>query len=387
MTKMAINGLLLAMSLCLVVACGGDDASAPQAPAGQAGSSQSGSGGNGGSNAAGGNNAGAGGNGTSGTAGTSGSAGNGGNSTAGASGSSGTAGSGGAKPQGKPIFIAVGDGGRRASTVDGKTWDDQIVSGGIDHTPDLLRGVGYGDGMFVAVGGDANSMIMTTSDGVTWNVDVVKGIEGVDQGFLSGVAWYQGVWVAAGGAGHIVRSMDKGKTWEATGKYYDGHFRGIAAGNGKFVAVGGQWNTNQGISSTSTDGKQWTPIVVEGAAYSRVVFGNNLFMANSTERCAVSADGLTWDSCGLQESNYGALAYLNGQFVQSYSGGYATSSDGKTWDKHQGFTPDSLAYYNGLYVGTAWEGRAYATQLGMWMNTNVSGKPLREIAAGEVFTQ
>src|SRR5690606_449753 len=84
-------------------------------------------------------------------------------------------------PQG--VFVAVGDGGRRASSTDGLAWDEIIGSGVVDTQAetgeeDILRAVAVGDGVIVAVGGggndwNGNAMIMRSTDGVTWEEDLL----------------------------------------------------------------------------------------------------------------------------------------------------------------------------------------------------------------------
>ncbi|HHQ4731020.1 WD40/YVTN/BNR-like repeat-containing protein [Aeromonas veronii] len=117
-------------------------------------------------------------------------------------------------------------------------------------------------------------------------------------------------------------------------------WRGIAFGNGTFVAVGVvDFNSFADISS---DGIAWTrrPMNVTGGVTS-IAFGNGTFVAlTSTNDVATSTDGgVTWSRRLIVESaNWSAIAYGNGKFVAVGVGAssvavLATSPDGITWTK------------------------------------------------------
>src|SRR5690606_33373535 len=124
-------------------------------------------------------------------------------------------------PQG--VFVAVGDGGRRASSTDGLAWDEIIGSGVVDTQAetgeeDILRAVAVGDGVIVAVGGggndwNGNAMIMRSTDGVTWEEDLLGGIDGLDARKLTAIGFANGVFIAGGHQSHILRSDDGGLSW------------------------------------------------------------------------------------------------------------------------------------------------------------------------------
>jgi len=62
---------------------------------------------------------------------------------------------------GNGIYVAVGKYGFMMRSTDGDTWAK--VSSGVE---DELGGVAYGNGVFVAVGGNT---VLVSSDGLTWN--------------------------------------------------------------------------------------------------------------------------------------------------------------------------------------------------------------------------
>src|SRR5687768_15238780 len=66
---------------------------------------------------------------------------------------------------GPPMFVAVGYALRRMTSRDGLTWLDEQAAP--EHGQDkefLLRGVGYGQGKIVAVGGSRTSRILVSDD-------------------------------------------------------------------------------------------------------------------------------------------------------------------------------------------------------------------------------
>ena len=63
-------------------------------------------------------------------------------------------------------LVTVGNWGLRGAGLDGDWNVCGNPSTGNDHSPDLLRGVDYYDGVFIAVGGDRNSMVMRSVDGI-----------------------------------------------------------------------------------------------------------------------------------------------------------------------------------------------------------------------------
>jgi len=122
----------------------------------------------------------------------------------------------------------------------------------------------WGNGKFVAVGFSKRSFsggsfpnegkIAFSSDAVNWGV-----ADGTfDTDLLRAVAWGNGRFVAGGGNGRIVYSTD-GENWTAAANSTFGDTSSICDivwGNGKFVAGGG----TGGKMAYSTDGVTWTAI-------------------------------------------------------------------------------------------------------------------------------
>ena len=274
----------------------------------------------------------------------------------GAGGSSGgVTGTGGTKPEppplGQPVFLAVGYGGHRTRSLDGVRWRDHVIDdpkGGDDKN--LLRGAGWGDGVFVAVG----DRIVTSPDGATWTKRALT-----PASFLNGVAFGNGVWVAAGGNGLRLRSNDNAVNWEVRVPYMAGHFRGLAFGNGRFVAVGHR--DNAGMTSVSSNGTDWSAPTVAGSRLGRLAFGNGVFVSvGDGGRVAVSVDGDKWTDQKLGTADRMMITFGNGLFVTTESDGFSTSPDGKVWTRVKSTGAFStFAGANGQWVGAQYPARMH----------------------------
>jgi len=309
----------------------------------------------------------------------------------------------GGDPGPKGVFVAVGDGGRRASSSDGLAWVEIIGSGAVDTQAeqgeeDILRAVVVGDGVVVAVGGgggdwNGNAMIMRSTDGVSWDEDIVAGVAGVDTRKLAAVGFANGVFIAAGHQSHILRSADAGQSW--TSVYGEHPSRttvfGVAGHEHRFVLVGGHQaahdapklsyvhvsaDAGQSFGAPSYFGQDGDQLV-------SVASNGEVFVAVGPKRCLRSATGESWEPCGLLGSNYGAVSFTNQRFVVTYLDGVSTSSDGETWSVHvESMTgvPAEVVFGNGVYAGVRFYDRGTSEALGEWSFMTYGGFPLRDLA-------
>lgn len=305
-------------------------------------------------------------------------------------GAGGTGGGGAAAPaSGTYTAIGVGNWGLRGITTDASAWTIcQNPSTGNDHSPDLLRNVAYGDGVFVAVGGDANSMVMRSLDGMHWEEDLHPTTACAGEPYppsctnwMGGVAYGDGTWLAGGGNGALMRSTDAGLTW--TGIHpADGPnaVRSIAHGAGLFVA-----GSDGGVVSVSADdGGSWTNHDLWNHAMT-IAFGDGTFIAKGRSwngsgfdyGCYVSTDqAVTWNPCAPELLDAGPPVHSDGQWVTSTDGGYLASTDGVSWTMHPATDfPTELLFTGELWLGLR-NGDAYtSTNLADWQPaaTNVPG--------------
>jgi hypothetical protein len=276
---------------------------------------------------------------------------------------------------GSTMIVGVNSWGFRARSPDGAAFvicrNPQASS---DHSPDLLRDIGYGAGVFIAVGGDQNSMVMRSLDAVHWQEDLhpTKGCS--DSGYpsscnnwMSGIAYSDGVWLAGGGNGALMRSQDAGVSWQGVHpKTTPSPIRHMAAGSGRFVA-----GADQGAVFVSPDaGDSWTRFDLwTGHAQAegmRVAHGAGSFIAWGSwwngsqieQACFVSTDkGDHWKACAASVAASNSFVHDGTRWVTRAAGGYATSTDGAAWTMHAASgVPDEL-----LFDGTTWFGRSGTT--------------------------
>jgi hypothetical protein len=252
--------------------------------------------------------------------------------------------------------------------------------------------VGYGGGVFVAVGGYDNAYISTSCDGVNFHQDVLgtntdKAPAAPYDNFLEAVAFDSGALVAVGGAGLRLRSTDLGLSWQSTGSYFDGHLRGASAGNGRIVAVGHDWGGNSGIWTVSTDGgASWSPMQQGPGELYGVAFGAGRFVAVGPSRCDTSSDGANWTSCGVQAgAGYQGIRHINGAFyLQRDNGTFQSSPDAKSWSAlTPGWLPFATAEGASRFVMANINTRGYSTDFKSWKEFPYPG--LENLTVGRVL--
>ena len=116
------------------------------------------------------------------------------------------------------VAVAVGAGGKIFKSSTGTAWT-AAASPGSGNTGSVLNRVVYGNGRFMAVGGNNNGgtsiVIRTSTDGDSWttlNPGTVGQLWGVDYG--NGIWMAIGSGTSSGGGAFILRSSDNGTTWQ-----------------------------------------------------------------------------------------------------------------------------------------------------------------------------
>lgn len=260
--------------------------------------------------------------------------------------------------------------------------------------------MGYGDGVFVAVGGDANSMVMRSLDGIHWEEDLHPTSACAGEPYppsctnwMGGVAYGGGTWLAGGGNGALMRSTDAGVSW--TGIHpVDGPnaIRSIAYGAGLFVA-----GSDGGVVSVSSDaGDNWTNHDLWDHAMP-IAFGGGTFLAKGRNwngsgfdyGCYVSVDqASTWTACAPELLDAGAPTYGDGQWVASTDGGYLSSPDGVSWTMHAATDfPSELRFTGELWIGLRNGDASTSSNLTDWQPAAMSLPGFRAWTGGLVLDE
>lgn len=283
-------------------------------------------------------------------------------------------------PPGTPIAVAVGYGQRRAHSFDGITWQLQEVrpDGGDDD--DLFRGLTFGGGRFVAVGGSSVGLTAVSLDGVAWTPG------GTARAWIGDVAWNGSVLVAAGGNGVRVRSTDGGATWIDDAGYQATHYRSVAAsGAGVVVAVGHSYDApSVGVITSTADGVTWNERRRAGATFGTVAFGAGTFVAaGEGGLVATSRDGASWTDRTVG-TGAGAVVFTGGEFVLSRSSGIYRSPDGETWTPATTPSRNVAGYFGGAYLAVGWPlSISRSTDLSSWTPVfSPMGSGLTEMVTG-----
>ena len=127
--------------------------------------------------------------------------------------------------------------------------------------------------------------------------------------YLYDVIYDGSKYVAAGkigGDGAIWTSTDLSNWTLASLSARTSYFYATAAGNGKYVAVGANTNSNSvSALATSSDGFNWTAVNTQTGVMRDVAFGSGLFVAVGTDSSKAalrtSTDGVTWTVPTLPE--------------------------------------------------------------------------------------
>jgi len=251
---------------------------------------------------------------------------------------------------GDGLYVAVGDSGKLTTSPDGTTWTTRTSGFGTTR----IWGVTYGDGLYVAVGDSGK--LTTSPDGTTWTTRT----SGFGTTAIQGVTYGDGLYVAVGSSGKLTTSTD-GTTWTTrTSGFGTTNILGVTYGDGLYVAVG-----DSGKLTTSTDGTTWTSRTSGFTSYIfGVTYGDGLYVAvGDSGKLTTSPDGTTWTTrtSGFGTTRIQGVTYGDGLYVAV--GGYGkltTSTDGTTWTtRTSGFGTDwifGVTYGDGLYVAVGESG-------------------------------
>jgi hypothetical protein len=301
-------------------------------------------------------------------------------------------------PETKGLFVAVGYGGRRITTVDGVTWLNDVedaANGGDDDN--ALFSVCFARNKFVAVGGGGRrGRILVTTDGRDWRE--VKSY----RFRVNPVLYGNGLFLA--GTGKQLESSPDGETWTTSAKIETKggpYFRKGAFGNNTFVFCGdisnpppaGTPKPNPGDKPRPRDG--WRCATKDGKQIDALhtdlpcnqltsAFGNGHFvMAGKGGFRQSSADGVTWADASDKDEDFRSVFFTGRQFVLNGKKDAYTSDDGVRWTRAgKSFNATPLAAGNGVFIGASWKTAKYASDDALtWKVTDKGGTNALESAA------
>jgi hypothetical protein len=167
----------------------------------------------------------------------------------------------------------------------------------------ILRHLEFGDGSFVAVGGDR---VQRSDDGVVWAEPDAGNCSGDYLGLVFGNAWF----VAIDGNGHVCRSSDGGASWVESD--VDATWRGLAFSGTAFVATGFDdvW--------MSDDGAQWSAAGKGGGPELMATSDRGTMVGISGEQFVRSTDGgASWTDTATSEIGGGFTRMVFGRGAAS----------------------------------------------------------------------
>ncbi len=228
-------------------------------------------------------------------------------------------------------FLALGANGTLLTSTDAVSWVKRDA-----HSTMTLQGVAFGNGTFCAVGGGPtqNSSILRSPDSVTWSNQTV----GIN--YLYDVTFGNGVFVIQGIRGLVWISTDA-VTWtqRQTGSF--DYLFGATFAQGVFVAVGGPFSGGSQKIATSRDGANWKlrPVTTMLSPPLRgVAYGNGYFVAVG-EKGLILRSGPVFGLAGGGLSPDGGIQWiLSGESGRSYHFQYSDNLAGAGWADVTNFT-------------------------------------------------
>jgi len=270
---------------------------------------------------------------------------------------------------GNGIFVTISNAGtnRVWTTIDGINWQNPTSAAVVSWS-----GIAYGNGLFVAVSNSGGN-VYTSTDAVTWTQSV-----SMDANIWTSVTYGNGLFVATASSGtNRIAYSYNGTTW--TGVNVGSLFlQDVKFGGGVFLALGGGFGSPTLLRST--DGINWTSIGLPAASRAgHMNYGNGVWLATSRDRAdqiyRSTNNGTSWTTLSLPGTNFGIpgssngpICYGNGMWmVSDWSSSrqiYYSLDDGLTFRRPinsaalTGATGWFIAFGNGLFVGGPSSGTA-----------------------------
>ncbi len=268
------------------------------------------------------------------------------------------------------LFVAVGYGGRRMSSRDGRVWENEARWSDVAADDDnVLFNVACGLGRFIAVGGGAEKgRMVTTHDGKEWQeLPVIRGR-------IATIVFGRGRFIAGHDA-ELLWSVD-GEKFQAGEKLnWSGsvHARRAAWGDGeggpRCVIIGDIDLAGEGrrVSwrASTEDGTRYTSRALDTPAARDVAYGSGHWVVVGPDGLIESShDGQNWQRReAAPGEDFSRIVWTGTRFLVSGGKVAWSSPDGLTWAKEPRAIPCSLAWARegALGLGFSWGGNIFAT--------------------------
>lgn len=262
------------------------------------------------------------------------------------------------------LFAFPEIGNEIAISEDGFSWQTVTYPGSNIN----VKGAIY-DGTNIIALGSSRYWINSSDLGLTWSYNEFANT-GI-MNFGKGIAYGNGVYIAVGGAGNsrIARSTNA-QTWSAISNHpFTDVVQGVAYGDGVFVAVG----ENGEIARSNDGGLSWqliNTLTFSNYNIGHVAFANGMFVASARSpgtRIATSVDGgLTWIQSSVSSTSfhgYGNLVYADNRWLGLHNSRYVVSNaDATFWQVYiPSFLQMSSIVYAPFDVGLDYEEQSVCT--------------------------
>lgn len=172
------------------------------------------------------------------------------------------------------IYVAAGELGTYATSADGINWTGQSIGG----VSEDFRGIDFGNGVFVMVGGDSglDPIVLTSADGSSW-VDESAGV-GTPQALYK-IQYCDDLFLASGFYARLRTSTNNGQTFTSNRANRE-QMEALTFGNDLFFASGiDKDDADSPVTVISTDGENWTEITTPAVNYiNAAVFYDDTFI-------------------------------------------------------------------------------------------------------------
>lgn len=280
------------------------------------------------------------------------------------------------------LWLAVGYGGRRMISMDGKTWEvtAEWAQPGGDDGNNLMSAV-WAKNQFVVVGGGGGGPtgaghILISKDGREWT-ETHKDKARINPVVFGGERFVVGT--SSYPSGRLMWSTDAVK-WndgaKIAAKGYT-HFRGGAYGNGVFVLTGNGGGSG-GVSwaIVSPDGEKITSERSDLPGQGRIVFGGGQFVmmtSHANSSLIRSKDGVEWVPVALPDDmKVSWLVSANGLLMAGNGKTVVTSADSLKWKAEAMTTRSNIVWSDGKrFIGSNWPGKmSFSNDGKTWVNVN-----------------